>query len=279
MTGMRSEHAEAGRLQYMSCMMTETQAPILAGKAGSYRETRPVAPLQDHFSRAWVNRMDGSHPMHVTVVPDGCTDILWKNGRLVVVGPDITAATPVLMPGQPVVGLRFRDGAARAWLGVPLDEIVGAEVAMTEFWGSEAQRIADELAASLSVHDQLSTLQGLMSARAARLATPPGQARVIVDLLKARCENKWRDLSPLLDILNTSERSLRRWSYERFGYGVKTLDRILRFQRFQQSAGSARQSSLAVLAAEAGYADQAHMSREVRALTGMTAAAFVRQLG
>jgi AraC-like DNA-binding protein len=53
------------------------------------------------------------------------------------------------------------------------------------------------------------------------------------------------------------------------GYGPKTLQRVLRLQRVLAQAG--RQplvGRLADIALDAGYADQAHMSREVRALTG-----------
>jgi AraC-like DNA-binding protein len=48
----------------------------------------------------------------------------------------------------------------------------------------------------------------------------------------------------------------------------------VRLQRLLALAGHRRQG-LALLAAEAGYADQAHMSREVRALTGQNPAALL----
>ncbi|WP_170301869.1 hypothetical protein [Cupriavidus basilensis] len=45
-------------------------------------------------------------------------------------------------------------------------------------------------------------------------------------------------------------------------------------------AGRADRSDfgLAALAADAGYADQAHLSREIQSLCGMTASALLRQL-
>ncbi|MFS4516626.1 helix-turn-helix domain-containing protein, partial [Delftia tsuruhatensis] len=73
-------------------------------------------------------------------------------------------------------------------------------------------------------------------------------------------------------------RSLRRLCHAQFGYGPKTLERVLRFQRLLALARSDRQAGLAALAAEAGYADQAHLSREVRALCGITPRAALQQL-
>jgi AraC-like DNA-binding protein len=66
-----------------------------------------------------------------------------------------------------------------------------------------------------------------------------------------------------------SERELQRRFVEHIGYGPKTLQRILRFQRFMQQLGSP-QIDLAAAAALAGYADQSHLSRETRRLADMT---------
>ena len=46
---------------------------------------------------------------------------------------------------------------------------------------------------------------------------------------------------------------------------------------FVIALGMAEQDGLAMLAAEAGYADQAHMSRELRALTGRSPATLLRE--
>ncbi len=72
--------------------------------------------------------------------------------------------------------------------------------------------------------------------------------------------------------LATSERQLLRWFRAAVGYGPKTLDRVLRFQRFLSRAPviARGEDSLAGLAAELGYADQAHLSRESVALSGLT---------
>jgi AraC-like DNA-binding protein len=78
--------------------------------------------------------------------------------------------------------------------------------------------------------------------------------------------------------LDTSERSLRRRSLETFGYGPKTLHRILRLQEFMASARRSCSLSLAELALENGFTDQAHLNREVQSLCSMSAGEFVRQL-
>jgi AraC-like DNA-binding protein len=60
---------------------------------------------------------------------------------------------------------------------------------------------------------------------------------------------------------------LHRRSLDAFGYGPKTLARMLRLQRALAAARSG--VPLADTAMRTGFADQAHLSREVRALAGI----------
>ena len=69
--------------------------------------------------------------------------------------------------------------------------------------------------------------------------------------------------------LGLSERQLLRRFDDAVGYGPKVLARVLRLQRLLALPPGA---GLAEAALEAGYADQAHMSAEVRRLTGLTPA-------
>jgi methylphosphotriester-DNA--protein-cysteine methyltransferase len=75
--------------------------------------------------------------------------------------------------------------------------------------------------------------------------------------------------------LGVSERQLRRRFHAAVGYGPKTLARILRFRRFVDAIDRGR-SDLAALAFDAGYADQAHLTRETRRLAGLPPAIFMR---
>jgi transcriptional regulator GlxA family with amidase domain len=74
-----------------------------------------------------------------------------------------------------------------------------------------------------------------------------------------------------------SERQFRRRSHAAIGYGPKTLQRILRFQRFVRLLDASPQpQDLAALAALTGYADQPHLTRECATLSGLTPKALAR---
>jgi AraC-like DNA-binding protein len=70
-------------------------------------------------------------------------------------------------------------------------------------------------------------------------------------------------------MLGFSERQLQRRFLTAVGYGPKVLQRVLRLRRFLTAAGFGLEG-LAGAALGAGYADQAHLTRECRALTGLT---------
>jgi AraC-like DNA-binding protein len=83
-------------------------------------------------------------------------------------------------------------------------------------------------------------------------------------------------LPSLANDFGLSERQLRRRVEDAVGYSPRTLVRILRFQRFLHAARAAGPGRhLAALAADLGYADQAHLTRETKELSGLPPAALL----
>jgi AraC-like DNA-binding protein len=76
------------------------------------------------------------------------------------------------------------------------------------------------------------------------------------------------------DAVGLSARHLHRRCLDAFGYGPKTLARVLRMGRAVPLARAG--TPFAVVAATAGYADQAHLAREVRALAGVSLTQLTR---
>jgi AraC-like DNA-binding protein len=79
-----------------------------------------------------------------------------------------------------------------------------------------------------------------------------------------------RPVGDLADELGLGERQLRRRAGAAFGYGPKVLARVLRFSAAVDRLRAEPALPLADLAAEAGYADQAHLTHETRALSGLS---------
>ncbi|MGJ5892063.1 helix-turn-helix domain-containing protein [Streptomyces niveiscabiei] len=206
----------------------------------------------------WTNTPSGAGVLGAgAVLPDGCMDLLWTEGRLLVAGPD----THAYVPGGPSAvwaGVRFYPGTAPALLGVPAHELRDRRVELADLWpASEVRRLAARVA---SAPDPATGLEELALERAA----PPDE--LLSHLVKAL--DAGRPVAATADELGIGARQLHRRALWAFGYGPKTLARILRLQR---ALGLLRGGvPPAETAARAGYADQAHLSREVRELTGAT---------
>lgn len=250
----------------------EMSATIKVPPASSYRELVPPAALAKLLVCTWTQAIGaGSGPYRQRVLPDGCIDIVWiGTGAPVIVGPATRTAVALLPAGGRVLGARFRPGAAPTLLGFPADLATDREINLADAWGRTAtEQLSAIVLAQQTPERQLTTLGQALAARAA--AAPPADPLVeaAVAWLGREPAGSVRDLGRACDI---SPRQLRRRFAARVGYGPKTFQRILRLQRVLAMASGrrARPLSLAMLAAAAGYADQAHMTREFSSLAGRT---------
>lgn len=257
-------------------MTPENGALVLSGASGGYRELRPAAALDEHFQCIWSNTLADERSAGLAVVPDGCIDITWIGGELIVAGPDIGVAVSPIAPGSTVVGIRFRPGAAQAWLGLPMSAIVGGRIPLAEFWGGQAREIAAKMGDTQSTAGRMQVFEEALRRIAPNLDRPGPELGFVFNALKT--QSAGRGLTVILERLDISPRTLRRRCQEAFGYGPKTLERVLRFQRFLKLARNAEQPLLSGLAFESGYADQAHLTREVRRLSGFSPGRILRQV-
>ncbi|HEY8481301.1 MAG TPA: helix-turn-helix domain-containing protein [Spirillospora sp.] len=197
---------------------------------------------------------EDAEPYTQRVVPDGCVDLMWTAAGILVAGPDTGPVPAVIRPGEVFAAVRFAPGTAPAVLGVPADAVRDGRLPLRDLWGAEADRLAEAVARSA---DRRGTLVAAVRERM-RPADP-----VVPAVVAGVSRGSVRDLA---DRVGLSERQLRRRSLAAFGYGPKTLQRVLRFQRALRLARAG--APLADAAHAAGYADQAHFAHEVRDLAG-----------
>ncbi|MGY0070669.1 helix-turn-helix domain-containing protein [Streptomyces sp. QTS137] len=207
----------------------------------------------------WTNTPAGAGAGRV--LPDGCMDLLWHDGRLLVAGPDTHAHLIEAGTSGPWAGIRFHPGALPALLGVPAHELRDQRPDLADLWPTAEVRRATTLVNAAA--DPARGLEDLALRRAAEVATLPDPVlRQVVAALDAG-----RPVAETADELGLSARQLHRRSLTAFGYGPKTLARILRLGR--ALALARRGTPYAETATRTGYADQAHLSRDVRDLTGL----------
>jgi AraC-like DNA-binding protein len=231
-----------------------------------YVEVRPPRVLRAFVERFWIHRVAGP-PAERRLLPDGRMHLVWIDELgLRVAGP---ARAPMAHPRLPAIlaiGATFHPGAAPYLLRVRASELVDRRVHLDAIDPVLAREVDAALRAASDPRAAVIAFALLLQRHVGRLSDAPDPAvRHAVALLDGDAKATVAAVAAKTYI---SERELQRRFVHDVGYAPKTLQRVLRLQRFLEVRTV---GDLAGAAALAGYADQSHLSREARRLTGLTA--------
>jgi AraC-like DNA-binding protein len=222
-----------------------------------YRERAALIP----GAQVWTRTALGGE---FRILPDGCMDLLLTDDELIVAGPDSQAWTGVADDrGTQYAGLRFAPGSAPDFLGVPARELLNQRVPLSDLWSpTKSRQLRDRILTAPSASEALDS-------EVAKLAATPadGLALQVLRSVRAGLLRGTAGVSRLAGTVGLSERQLHRRCLDAFGYGPKMLDRVLWMNVALDQARTG--ISLADVAVRHGYADQAHFTRDVKALTGL----------
>jgi AraC-like DNA-binding protein len=243
-----------------------------------YWERLPAPALAGHAASVWALEVgDGAAYEHRTI-PNGSVEISYTIGADVVEvsGPQRDSTVARVAPGTAIVGIRLRPGLAPSILGQPSSELAELSVGVEEVFGREAAALAERLAGADSPRSAARLLEEEVTRR---LATGPAADPLVAEVVRRLQPWIPSSVGERTADLFISPRQLRRRFVAAVGYGPKTLQRILRFQGFLALTQGHQDSriDLARLAKRAGYADQAHLTRECSDLAGQTPRSFLEE--
>lgn len=232
----------------------------------TFRELTAPLDARPLLEAAW--SAEGS-PRPTRVLPDGCTDLVFdpRRGRVSIVGV-MTVARVVAPTASRLFGLRMLPWATRAVLGVAAERLRDRDLALADVhpgWFARVRRV-ERVEDAVEAFAEECVRRGLgrgVDARVARAAEALGDPTHICDVACAA-----RDAG-------VSERQLHRVFLDHIGVAPKVYARVVRLRSFVRDRSS---TTLAEAAGAAGYADQSHLCREVRALTGVSPRALRRAL-
>jgi len=192
---------------------------------------------------------------------------------VVVTGLRVTSRRMHTFAESGIVVARLRAGAGRAVLGRSADGLsegggpLAAWVSAARVAGLEA-----EIAAATSEPDRVACLERFLVACAAEHPTDALVDAAVGALEASAGTVRVSTLAATLGVsVDTLEKRFRRAT----GATPKSFAKILKLRRGLVAA--TRELTLARAAAAAGYCDESHFVREVRAATGTTPARFVAQ--
>jgi AraC-like DNA-binding protein len=279
----------------------------------SYLERVPVAALSDLVRVVWIQQI-GTEPYVQRNLPTGGVELQCPIGsppRLV--GPLTGPSVEVLAPGTTVIGARFRPGAGAALLGLPASELVDLTVPLDDVAGPAAMVLGERLCLAGAPETALSVAQDFLvdlrvgapepdpvvSEAVRRLMPwPGGEVGTLCSVLAlSPSQLRRRCLTAVGVGPKTLQRTLRFQGFLALAQAGGILARPPRRGRPDEPRLRGRPDEprrrgrpdeprrrgrpdeqgggLAGLAAEAGYADQAHLSRECVRLTGLPPRSFL----
>jgi AraC-like DNA-binding protein len=247
--------------------------PVVAQAAACVTAVGPVHPrLRGSVFGYGMSRSGSGAAVEHRLLPLAATVLVVDVGAAtaVVTGArgDATTRGPTTWGHTMTVGLT--PAGAAGLLGVPMRELAGRTVTLADLLGrGRAGELVERLAAA-PAKDRFALLDGVLTGWAAAGARPPERA-VTEAWRRLQLADRPR-VGALADELGVGRRRLERGFREEIGLTPGTVARIARFQR---AVGElARGASLAGAAVASGFADQPHLTRETRAMTGITPGAL-----
>ncbi len=166
------------------------------------------------------------------------------------------------------MGVRFRPGGAYRFLPVPLETLTDTSKPTADLWGRDGRDVQDVVLETRGTDQRQRVVNGFLLARLLREPrVRPRLDEAVRLLLRSRGRTTVGEMSRRV---GWSPRQLEREFRLGVGLTPKALARTLRFQNALRLAGRGPTRSWAAIAAECGYADQAHLILEFRALSGKT---------
>ena len=222
-------------------------------ESDTYREWTPPEAWRQVVACCWEQQVHADRVQRV--LPDGHADVLlYGSGEVQLVGVYDHVALPALPRGTVIRGIRLRPEAVAAAFRLDASELHNLTVAGEDVIGARAtRRLRDDQAVDAWI----------------RSIEPDRRTAAAIELLQSE------PIERVAARLGVSTRQLHRSIMANVGLTPKTLQRVMRLQRFLGYAE--RRPDLASASADAGYADQSHLTREVRALSGLTPARLLTE--
>ena len=238
-----------------------------------YEELASPQSLIPFVDRFWHGVVSAASPFRdLTIVPDGCVDVVYEQQgayvRCFVFGTASHLHQFQFTPDAQYVGVRFRPGMGRHFLELHPRDLTDQQVEVSAFLDVQPDEIAEE-SGFLAQTELLTHRLGVALHRLDVTPSPLEQALHCVQ----QNQERWR-VDTLADLTGRSVRQVERTIMADTGLPPKFLLRILRVQSAISAIQCAPLRSLVDLATTLDYADQAHMNRDFRLITGSTPAQY-----
>lgn len=226
---------------------------------------KPDAALSPFISHYWLshNQTAASH----AILPDGCIDVVFEIGATTACrayGAATRQGECQVASGFHYLGIGIRPGQARHFLQLPAHCLTDGYLPITGMADLTAEALADDIASGHVFHRMDKAFCNWLARRPMHL-DPVDWAVRNIDY----CNGNAR-IDSLAIHVGLSQRQLERRFRDAVGLSPKTYAGIQRWRHARALLQARPKLPLVAIAADAGYADQSHMNRDFRRLSGQT---------
>lgn len=236
----------------------------------------PAPELAEFVEYHWVLRWDrrGKPPYEQRVLPNLSVHVTFFPGASGVHGPARDIFSHRLTGRVQGLGVRFRPGTFRAFLGGPVRDIADRAVPLADVFGPAAAAASESVQTADDDAQMVRAIDNLLIANPVRLSPAAREAAMAVESI-ARDPGITR-VAQLCADTGLTTRSIQRMFAEHVGCPPKWAIRIYRLNDAAQRIVTEGQPDYAGLALRLGYSDQSHFIRDFRTVTGRPPAEYAR---
>jgi AraC-like DNA-binding protein len=253
--------------------------PDLAATRFSLARFTPSGPLAPFVDYYWIVRWDlRGQPSHEqTILPHPNVHLAFEASGAGIYGVDRSLFTRRLSGRGKAVGARFRAGCFRPFWGAPISQLSDRVVPATRVFGPLAEKTRQAImCAETTDADMTSHAESLLFSALPERDPVAEQVAGLVALITS--DPALQRVDQLSSASGLSVRSLQRMFADYVGVSPKWVMRRARLHEAASRADGGEQVDWAALALDLGYADQAHLTRDLSATIGVPPGRY-RSLG
>ena len=253
---------------------------------------KPAYPLSQYVPLIWQATNSGTPPSRQRIYPDGAMAlVIHLNKPTATYFVDDAAHSyrvPLLAgpysrsfhidPSQStaVIGIIFRPGAARMFFPIAAHELHNADIALSELYPDEADRLLNQACSAAEGPPQLRVVEQYLTRKlASALPIHPAVSYGVERLSREGGVRSVRRIQLETGLSHTRFIQLFR---EHVGLTPKLFCRVRRFHGLLNRIEKGMPVNWAELAADCGYFDQAHLIRDFRSFADVTPLEYSRAM-
>ena len=236
----------------------------------------PAPELAEFVEYHWILRWDlrGKPPYEQRVLPNLSVHVTFFPGASGIHGPAHDVFSHRLTGRVQGLGVRFRPGTFRAFLGSPVRDIADRAVPLADVFGPAAAAASESVQTAAGDAQMVGAIDNLLIANPVELSPAARRAAEAVESI-ARDPGITR-VAQLCADTGLTTRSLQRLFTEHVGCPPKWAIRIYRLNDAAQRIAAEGDPDYAGLAVRLGYSDQSHFIRDFRTVTGQSPGEYAR---